>query len=147
MSILHERMSSESSQLFQLSTKHIMNYTNSQCLKTTPDIPPTANSWCAIAVGTNSSLSSVLRGCCSSPIAAYEYASGPTGCFQYCNITAASLKDNSVMNCLVESNQTKSEIIACGPSKGTASSASTHRPASRWAWIALAMVVAGPVWV
>jgi hypothetical protein len=79
-----------------------MNSTNAQCLITTPEHPPTTSPWCAIPVGTNSSLSSKLQFCCSgAPVAVYDTINGPPNCWQYCNITEYAFANNlTLLDCL-----------------------------------------------
>ena len=72
-----------------------MNYTNAQCLDTPAEQPPTTNPWCAIPVGTNSSLATSLQSCCNgAPVAIYNNLNGPLNCWQYCNISDSAIRDN-----------------------------------------------------
>ena len=91
-----------------------MNYTNAQCLDTPAEQPPTTNPWCAIPVGTNSSLATSLQSCCNgAPVAIYNNLNGPLNCWQCCNISDSAIRDNqTILNCLTSSAQV---IAACGP--------------------------------
>jgi hypothetical protein len=116
-----------------------------QCQISTPQQPHTNSNWCALPVGTNSTLSSLLQTCCRAPVAYYAYVGEVQNCWQYCNLTETSTFNNqSVMQCLTADRAGIAGLsIVCGKPQVSFANGRNYEPVNKLPWMVLGIVTAG----